>query len=31
MQQIERRLGGATASPNEASKKAKLKVLMMGR
>jgi hypothetical protein len=31
MQQIERWLGGATTSPNEASKKAKLKMLMMGR
>jgi hypothetical protein len=31
VQQIERWLGGATTSPNEASKKAKLKMLMMGR
>jgi hypothetical protein len=31
MQQIERWLGAATTSPNEASKKAKLKMLMMGR
>jgi hypothetical protein len=31
MQQIERWLGGATTSPNEASKKAKLKMLMLGR
>ena len=30
VQQIERWLGGATTSPNEASKKAKLKMLMMG-
>jgi hypothetical protein len=30
VQQIERWLGGATTSSNEASKKAKLKMLMMG-
>jgi hypothetical protein len=30
VQQIERWLDGATTSPNEASKKAKLKMMMMG-
>jgi hypothetical protein len=30
VQQIERWLGGTTTSPNEASKKAELKMLMMG-
>jgi hypothetical protein len=31
LQQVERWLAGATTNPNEASKKAKLKVLLMQR